>query len=400
MQANPQVTKVSQEDTDGRSEETAPIGGGVYGTVSRAIGLGGDCPPVPQFNSKLEKDHYRLREEYKSLQDEYRKTERTLKKYAIELQKTQNQLKNWYNNAREAQHETHRLHDQAQGLAHELMDVLKKYDDAKSLSDTRGKELVGALDQVQGLKQDLVNVSKKYEDAKSLLETGKFKVLGAFLDQNVFGLISGLDTLKKAVRTASEFLADNVVFRSSEAFLEEIEEAKAVVVPFLGVPLTEILSTHGEKASTVGDGSRGSRTLTYTSLFKIASWALPGATNRTAFSKVLEAVLEAEKEVRFSKDKLPGGMGISISHPETGKEYDSLSMEAVDIDGQPIPDGVGTSEEVIGTLAFGLKKGAKTALLPQVLLKSTLEHVLEQQLEEELNSIEISIEQPDCDGRT
>ncbi|KAF9523710.1 hypothetical protein CPB83DRAFT_655121 [Crepidotus variabilis] len=357
-------------NVEGSSRQGAASGtGSVFSAVSSALGLDSGRAPAPQFNSKLEKDHYRLREDYKSLQDEYRRTERTLEKYALELQKTQYQLKTWFNQAKETQ-----------------------------------------------------NKLQLSENA------GKIDILQAFLDENVFALLSALDELKAAVYATSKFLDENIIFRASEAFPHEIESAQTAVLPFIGTSLCDALYTQANRASTTGSDARGSRLLVrlvsragacayldraqkpvkaeilalYANIFKIASWVLPGAANRATFDKSLGGVLSAGQRVRSAKENIDKGLNVFIIFPLPGKtdsRYDPLQEEAVNVEGAPIGGSGDAHGDVVATLAFGLKRGDKVAMRSQVLLKSTLESALKQEEEELGLNIPLGVEQSDCDGR-
>ncbi|KAF9523707.1 hypothetical protein CPB83DRAFT_910425 [Crepidotus variabilis] len=354
----------------GHNERSGLTGGSVFSTLSSAPGLGGRSP-VLHFDSKLEWDNYRLKEERKSLQDEYRKIEQLLEKYNVE---------------------NHHLRDKVRDLEH-----------------------------------GNINGSKIDHDSKLIFQTEKVKMLEALLPESIITLLSQLDVFKTAVLAASTFLADNIVFRASEEFPHELEAAGQEIRPFLGASLVKTLSAYAEKASATGDDFLGSRSLVritsqaflyayyfgraqeptkhdiltmYAKIFKISSWALPGATNRSTFDKMLGNVVLAGRQVRSSKKDIGPGMNLSITCPfPTNNTCDHVALEAVDPEGRPIAFTGDTHGEVLAILTCGLKNGNKVALRPQALLKSTVENALRQE-EAEFHATEpMSTERSEGDGR-
>ncbi|KAF9524958.1 hypothetical protein CPB83DRAFT_860290 [Crepidotus variabilis] len=289
---------VSGDRERGHNEGSGPTGGGgggVFSAVSSALGLGGGRPPVPQFNSKFERDHYRLREDYKSLQDEYRRTERTLEKYAIELQKTQHQLKTWYNNARESQHETHRLHDQVQGLEHELMNVLKKYDDAKSLSDTRGKELVGA--QVFLNKADSLSVSD---------------------------LVQKVNGLNEEIFQAAASLGEALHFSKHDITEEDLQKRADYTCGLIGQPLVQLVHGEAQKPEGVANPLLVQITiqvcLTAFCAVKIQTWAA----GERAIDHYLKTLYS---EIRASTDQAVAGRWRALTRAQLRSNTDNWGSE-------------------------------------------------------------------------
>ena len=115
------------------------------------------------------------KDKYQALKDEYHRVKYDLKQahgeienYKHELRRTRGELRNASHFANELHHEKQRWKDHMNGLQNELNNVHQQLDDAKTLSEVRGKELFGA--QVFLTKADTLSISEVGEKVTALNE--------------------------------------------------------------------------------------------------------------------------------------------------------------------------------------------------------------------------------------
>lgn len=138
----------------------AIYGQGVMGTLMSLIPAAG--PPLPKDKYQLLKDDYR------HLQHDLKKINANLEGYKQELRRTRGELREAGLYINDLHHEKRRWKDHMNGLQNELNNVHQQLDDAKTLSEVRGKELFGA--QVFLTKADTLSISDVGEKVTALNE--------------------------------------------------------------------------------------------------------------------------------------------------------------------------------------------------------------------------------------
>jgi len=206
----------------------------IGGFASRVTSLlGGRSAPVEIPKTKEAKEGRQYRKDFESLSNDYNRL-------LVENQ---------------------RFKERVGSLEHESKSVTKRYEEMKSLSDTRGKELVGIQYENQRLKervgsieQELKSVTKRYEDVKSLSDTRGKELVGAqvFLSKadslSISDVTQKIHTLNQEIYQAAASLADSIV-RSKETLSEEdskqyVDHSKTL----LGPSLAQILHTAAGKS--------------------------------------------------------------------------------------------------------------------------------------------------------
>ena len=163
------------------------------------------------------KDKYQLlKEEYSrtqdELRDELRQARATIDNYDRELRRRNGEL-------RHLQHESQQSKDSINGLQNELIDVHQQLEDAKNLSEVRGKELIGA--QVFLSKADTLSISEAGEKVTALNEE---------------------------ISQTAAILGKALIRKHREVFQTELAAATAESQEMVGEELTDILITQSRQS--------------------------------------------------------------------------------------------------------------------------------------------------------
>ncbi|KAF8801848.1 hypothetical protein BYT27DRAFT_7261625, partial [Phlegmacium glaucopus] len=156
-----------EEEQQEMIEHKQPNQGGNYGqgvieTIRSFI-------PTVVASPQPPKDKYQvLKEDYRQLQYDLKRTNMHLEGYKQELRRTRTELRNTSHYANELHHEKQRWRDHINNLQNELNNIHQQLGDAKNLSDVRGKELHGA--QVFLTKADTLSISEVGEKVTALNE--------------------------------------------------------------------------------------------------------------------------------------------------------------------------------------------------------------------------------------
>ena len=176
-------------------------------------------PSIPTGPSSRPKDKYQLlKEEFHRNRDELRQTRAQLENYDRELRRKNEELGGYQRQVGYLQHEKQRAKDTINGLQNELNNVHQQLEDAKNLSELRGKELLGA--QVFLTKADTLSIAEVGEKVTALNEE----------------IFQAASTLKEAL-----------VHKRHEVSRTELEAAAAVSKEMVGEKMTNILITQSQK---------------------------------------------------------------------------------------------------------------------------------------------------------
>ena len=210
MSQPPSYAKVSRTLKDvqhrqGATEDTSATKGRASGAAVSIIPRGGPLAPGPPPKDKyqqLKEEYYRIREENRQFRAIIEKYDRDLRKTGGELQKVNHNVKN------QLQHESQRSKD----LENELINVHRQLEDAKALSEVRGKELFGARAFLT--KANTISISEVGEKV-------------AALNEEIF--------------QAAAALGEALIHKHYEVSKKELEAAAAVSREMVGEKISNIL---------------------------------------------------------------------------------------------------------------------------------------------------------------
>ena len=148
------------------------ITSGVLGGIANALALGMRPPTAKE--AKLEKDNHRLKEENKVLREEYYNVQMAARKY--------------HHDAFRFHHENQRLTETLEAMSLEIKGVTKRYEEAKSLAETRLKRVLAAqvfvtseadsqsisdlIHKVESLKDEIEISNSADSDAEAKMQDG------------------------------------------------------------------------------------------------------------------------------------------------------------------------------------------------------------------------------------
>ncbi len=211
--------KSSEGDIATRNEISAhpthETSSAVGGFVSSFLGL----RPYPMTReAQLSKDLHAAKKQIRFWEGETARAQEHCQRLTYELHRVSGESRAQARNVNTLGHENQRLKEMIEGLQLELRAVTKKYDDAKLLSDTRGKELHGA--QMFLTKADSLSVSE---------------------------LIQKVNALNEEIFQAAASLGDFIIryrWDIPDADLQVRQKGSSDV---LGTPLIQILTTEAQK---------------------------------------------------------------------------------------------------------------------------------------------------------
>ena len=206
---NKQSQAMAQVPGYGRGGVTGVVGAAVDSIMSFMPTVG---PPPP-------KDKYQqLKEEYYRIRDENKQLHAVLENYDRELRRRNGDLSKANHFTNHLQHELQRSRDTINGFQNELNNVHHQLEDAKTLSEVRGKELVGA--QVFLTKADTLSISEVGEK---------------------------LTALNEELFQAAATLGEALIHKRHEVPQKELEVAAAMAQEMVGEKMTKILIAQAQK---------------------------------------------------------------------------------------------------------------------------------------------------------
>ena len=174
---------------------------------------------IPTGATPPPKDKYlTLKDENHRIRDELRQAHTTIARYDHELRKKNGELHYSQQHVGYLEQEKQRAKDIINGLQNELNNIHHQLEDAKNLSEIRGKELVGA--QVFLTKADTISISEVGEKVTAL-------------NEEIF--------------QAAATLGEALIYKRHEVSQTEWEAAAAVSKEMVGEKMTNILITQSHK---------------------------------------------------------------------------------------------------------------------------------------------------------
>ena len=174
---------------------------------------------IPSAGQPLPKDkHQLLKEEIRRTRDELRQVQANFENQDRELKKMQGDLRNANHYINQLHHEKQRSKDCIGGLQNELNNIHQQLQDAKNLSEVRGRELHGA--QVFLTKADTLSISEVGEKVTAL-------------NEEIF--------------QAAATLAEALIHKRHEASQEELAAAAEECQEMVGEKMINLLVTQSQK---------------------------------------------------------------------------------------------------------------------------------------------------------
>jgi len=211
--------KSSEIDIATRNERSAhtihETPSAVGGFVSSILGL---RPNPVTKEAQLSKDLHIAKKQIRFLEGETRRAQENWQRLSYEHHRVSGECRAQARNLNTLGHENQRLKETIEGMDLELRAVTKKYEDAKSLSDTRGKELHGA--QMFLTKADSLSVSD---------------------------LIQKVNALNEEIFQAAASLGDFITCSRWDISEVELQTRQQTSSDVLGTPLVQILITEAQK---------------------------------------------------------------------------------------------------------------------------------------------------------
>ena len=184
---------------------------GIMNTITSIIMPTPSLPPP--------KDRYEpLKDKYRRAKDEVNKLCATLGEYDRELKRTHGEMRHKNHYIDQLHHEGQRMKDSIGGLQNELNNVHQQLEDAKNLSEVRGKELFGA--QVFLTKADTLSISEVGEKVTAL-------------NEEIF--------------QAAATLGEALIHKRHEVSKTELDAAAAESVQMVGELMTSLLISQSQK---------------------------------------------------------------------------------------------------------------------------------------------------------
>ena len=156
--------------------------------------------------------------QYHRVKDELKQTRATLGNYDRELRRRDGELRQASQINDNLRHENQRLTDNIRSLQNELYNVHQQFQDAKNLSEVRGKELVGS--QVFLTKADTLSISEVGEKVTAL-------------NEEIF--------------QAAAALADALVHKRHEVSQTDLDAAAALSQEMVGEKMTKLLIDQSQR---------------------------------------------------------------------------------------------------------------------------------------------------------
>jgi hypothetical protein len=172
----------------------------------------------PSLKDKYQNRYYRTRDVLKQTRDELKEARAMLGNYDHKLRRRNGDLRQANQVIESLHHDNQRLTDTNRSLQNELINVHHQFEDARTLSEVRGKELVGS--QVFLTKADTLSISEIGEKVTAL-------------NEEIF--------------QAAAALADALVHNRHEVPQADWEAAAAVTQEMVGEKMTKLLIDQSQK---------------------------------------------------------------------------------------------------------------------------------------------------------
>ncbi|KAJ3511986.1 hypothetical protein NLJ89_g3784 [Agrocybe chaxingu] len=150
-----------QQDADDAPRGASAPSGNIFTAGIRSI-FSGSMGPI------VEAEMNRMKEKLSLAHKEIDKYRFNLDAHQYELQRSQGEVRTYARKCHELQHERQKLVETNRSLSHELQAVNRRLEETKALSDTRGKELIGA--QAFLTKADSLSISDVVQKVEGLNE--------------------------------------------------------------------------------------------------------------------------------------------------------------------------------------------------------------------------------------
>ncbi|KAF9476861.1 hypothetical protein BDN70DRAFT_811569 [Pholiota conissans] len=362
----------------------------------------------------------RNKEQYDRLCAEYQRSR-------DELRRAQEDNRRLIQNNRELDADRNRYKENATAISNELRNVQRELEDYRTLSEIRGKELVGAqvfltkADQLSSseLSQKVNGLNEETFQAAAWLADSLHHVQSQWKSEEerqeaykVTCMIVGEPAARLLVAHASEpepnfYLVQLVMQIFFANFcsikIERWYEGGSEVNNFLGTLYGEIRRneeqavsgrwraiTHAHIRSSPDEWTRET-TNKLSQIMEIASWHVP-ADKRSSFEQKLKPIFKAILDIRIALGEHFTSADIEIFCPAPGATFEPQNMEDALDDGRgkgkDTGTGAGSFGAILGTAGLGLREVAsrgtrsgsdeyRTVLAPKVIPQATLNEVLQ-----------------------
>jgi len=390
-QAPPGNHPEEQHQTLVENKQSTPQASGYGRGVMAAVeGIMSFIPGPPQAPPK---DKYQqLKEEFNRLRDEYRQSRATIENYDRELRRRTIELNKGHHHINYLQHENQRSKDTINGLQNELMAVHQQLDDAKALSEVRGKELFGA--QVFLTKADTLSISEVGEKVTALNE----EIFQAAATLGEALIHQRYEVSQKKLEEAAALSQEMVGEKLTRILIAESQKPEPEVNPLLvqvvlqifmvefcvskiqswypgddaihgflsaiysEIRLTEEQAVSGRWRALTRAHTRPSIETWNKELYKelqsiliMASWAPRSQENQESYGNRLPSIFKAINELRMAIGEKFTSADLDIFVFECDKTYDHTIMEDAYGDGRQ-SGGKRATEPIVGTTGIGLGK--------------------------------------------
>ncbi|KAF8161573.1 hypothetical protein B0H34DRAFT_747493 [Crassisporium funariophilum] len=408
-----------QEGTEENAKEL-PAASGYLGGLVRAFNYTTGPPPPVKDKAQLYK------EELQRTQNELRTLAGNLEAYKCELRRSKWELRQATNQISELIHEKQRYKDHNSSLSHELMNVNRNLQDAKNLSDVRGKELLGS--QVFLTKADSLSVSEVIDKVVALNEEifQAAATLGESMVHHRYETSQEDMALayESARTTIGEPILDILVSQSQkpepecnpllvqvvlQVYIVNFCASKAAswypsedrAAGFLNMLYCDIRASEEQavsgrwraitrahtRISSASEKWHTELTRTLSNVLKVSAWAA-SKDQRTSFEQRLPPIFKAVDDLRTALGEKFTSADLETSIIEPKTTFNTVYMEDAYGDGRQTGGKRAPPESVVGTTGIGLKKvmnkrGAngeiqyENVFSAKVALESTLKEALE-----------------------
>ncbi|KAF8161572.1 hypothetical protein B0H34DRAFT_701537 [Crassisporium funariophilum] len=366
-------------------------------------------------------------------QEEHQRTEieleiatTTSERYKHELISCKRELRQATNQISELIHEKQRYKDHNSSLSHELMNVNRNLQDAKNLSDVRGKELLGSqvfltkadslsvsevIDKVVALNEEIFQaaatlgesmVHHRYEtsqeDMALAYESARTTIGEPILDI----LVSQSQKRKPEVNpllvqvALQVYLVNFCASKAAPWYPSEDRAAGFLNMLYCDIRASEEQAVSGRwraitrahtRISSASEKWHTELTRTLSNVLKVSAWAA-SKDQRTSFEQRLPPIFKAVDDLRTALGEKFTSADLETSIIEPNTTFNTVYMEDAYGDGSQTGGKRVPPESVVGTTGIGLKKVVNTrgangeiqyenVFSAKVALESTLKEALE-----------------------
>ncbi|CAA7260331.1 unnamed protein product [Cyclocybe aegerita] len=403
-----------QQDVDAPRSASAPSGN-LFSAGIRSI-FSGSIGPIVEAEMNRMKEKVRLAEAKAS------KYRNTLEGYQAELYRSQGEVRTYARTCRELQHDRQRLMETNTSLMHELNAVNRRLEETKALSDTRGKELIGAqafltkadslsisdvVQKVEGLNEEIFQAAASLGECITRRKYGLTEVQLGECFQRVSSLIGAplasiiVEESHKSEEEPANPLLVQVVL---QVFLANFCVRKirawtpddATINTFLkqtyeGIRDNEEQAVSGRwRALTRKSLFTNSEVWVHevaerlSTVFQLCGWNATQA-HREAFENQLIPIFKGVHDARSALGEMFTSADLEASTIQPGVPFKREYMEEVYGDGDDHKSG---TQAVVATTGIGVRKALprerryENVMSPKVILESSLKVALEPQPQE------------------